>query len=79
MKYIEFGIGNKWILRTEIEPKEGSEYEEKGIIGPIKIQSLYIRIWLGNSVLILDTKEGFKRRKKDKRCFKFIIGICSLE
>lgn len=39
MKYIEFGIGNTWIVRTETEFEDGTEYEQKGIIRPIKCQS----------------------------------------
>lgn len=54
MKYIEFGIGNTWLVRTETESEDGTEYEEKGIIGPIKFHSLYIRIWIGKTVFILD-------------------------
>ena len=33
MKFIEIGIGNTWLVRTETELEDGTEYEEKGIIG----------------------------------------------
>jgi len=36
MNYIEFGLGNTWVI-TELE--NGTEFEEKGIKGPIKFQS----------------------------------------
>lgn len=29
MKYIEFGLGNTWFIRTETELEDGSEFEEK--------------------------------------------------
>lgn len=77
MKFIEFGIGNKWLIRTETELEDGTEYEEKGIKGPIKLYSVYIRIWIGKNVFIADLKEGFKRQKKNRNEFKVIFGIVS--
>ena len=64
LKFIEFGIGNTWFIRTETELEDGTEYEEKGINGPINLNSVYLRIWIGKTVLIADLKEGFKRQKK---------------
>ncbi|MGT2828648.1 DUF3977 family protein [Streptococcus hillyeri] len=78
-KFIEFGIGNRWLVRTEFEHEDGTEYEKKGIVGPIKPKSIYLRLWLGDTVLILDTKEGYQRQKKHKKAFKLIFGICSEE
>jgi hypothetical protein len=46
LKFIEFGIGNNWLIRTETELEDGSEFEEKGIIGPIRLHSTYLRIWI---------------------------------
>ncbi|MFF2876679.1 DUF3977 family protein [Gottfriedia sp. NPDC057991] len=77
MKFIEFGIGNTWLVRTETELEDGTEFEEKGIIGPVKINSLYIRIWLAKTVIIIDSIEGFKRIKKNRHHFKFIFGFSS--
>ncbi|WP_112182680.1 DUF3977 family protein [Paraliobacillus zengyii] len=77
MKFIEFGIGNKWLVRTETELEDGTEYEEKGIKGPINFFSLYLRIWIGTTVVILDLKEGIKRQKKNRKAFKAIFGIVS--
>lgn len=77
MKYIEFGIGNRWLLRTETELADGSEFEGKGIIGPIHFQSCYIRIWIKKTVYILDLKQGFKKVKKNRKEFKVIVGIVS--
>jgi hypothetical protein len=78
MKYIEFGLGNTWVIRTETELENGTEFEEKGIKGPIKFQSLYIRIWIGRTVYIVDLKEGFKRVRKNRSDIKIILGIASL-
>lgn len=77
MKFIEFGIGNTWLIRTETELEDGSEYEEKGIKGPIHFHSIYIRIWIKKNVLIVDLKEGIKLKKKGRNEFKFIFGITS--
>jgi Protein of unknown function (DUF3977) len=77
MKYIEFGVGNTWILRTEIELSNGTEIEKRGIDFPIKFYSVYIRIWIRKTVLILDLKEGFKMYKKNRNEFKIIFGIIS--
>ncbi|WP_059105281.1 DUF3977 family protein [Shouchella shacheensis] len=75
MKYIECGIGNTWLVRTETELEDGKEYEQKGVVGPIKLKSLYIRIWIGYIVLVLDSKEGFKRMRKERKGFKVVLGV----
>ncbi|WP_252503859.1 DUF3977 family protein [Sporosarcina sp. Marseille-Q4943] len=75
MKFIEFGIGNTWLVRTETELEDGTEYEEKGIVGPIKYHSIYLRIWICKTALIFDSKEGFKRSRKRRKAIKLILGI----
>lgn len=77
MKYIEFGIGNKWLLRTETELEDGSEYEEEGLIGPIKLQSVYIRVWIGRRVFVLDSSDGLKLARKKRKAVKVVIGMVS--
>ena len=77
MKYIEIGIGNRWFVRTETENKDGTEFEERGIIKPIYFESLYVRVWFRKTCLIFDTKEGFKKVKKRRIEYKFIVGIVS--
>ena len=78
MKYLEIGIGNTWLVRTEIELNDDYEFEMKGWQGGIYTESFYIRLWLGGKrVFIFDTKEGFKIKKKNKRKFKIIFGIQS--
>ncbi|QIW19307.1 DUF3977 family protein [Bacillus thuringiensis] len=77
MKYIEIGIGNRWFVRTEIENKDGTEFEERGIIKPIYFESLYARIWFWKMCFIFDTKEGFKKVRKSRAEYKFIVEIVS--
>lgn len=77
LKYIEIGIGNKWIVRTETELIDGTEFEEQGIVRPIKLYSVYIRIWIRKTIWIFDFREGLKITKKDRNKFKFIIGMSS--
>ncbi|MBY5035227.1 DUF3977 family protein [Streptococcus gallolyticus] len=76
-KYIEFGLGNRWLVRTEFEEEDGSEWEVKGISGKLKPQSIYLRFWLGKSVYIWDWQEGFKKQVKNRSAMKLIIGIKS--
>ncbi|ETT80034.1 hypothetical protein C173_00175 [Paenibacillus sp. FSL R7-277] len=77
MKYIEFGIGNTWLVRTEIEQPDGTEVEVQGIVRPVIFRSCYIRVWIGRTVWIADSREGFKRGAKATRRFKIILGISS--
>lgn len=76
-KYIEIGIGNTWLVRTEFEMENGDEYEEKGIKGPLNFHSAYIRVWFCKTVIIFDSKEGIKKLRKNSKKFKFILGIVS--
>ncbi|MBZ4222944.1 DUF3977 family protein [Bacillus wiedmannii] len=77
MKYIEIGIGNRGFVRTETENKDGTEFEERGIIKPIYFESLYVRIWFRKTCFIFYTKEGFKKVRKSRDEYKFIVGIVS--
>lgn len=77
MKYIEFGIGNRWLVRTETECDDGTEYEQKGIVRPIRARSVYLRLWVGHEVFILNTKEGVIRMRKKHSAFKALFGIKS--
>ncbi|MCK6350323.1 DUF3977 family protein, partial [Streptococcus agalactiae] len=47
---MEFGYGNTWLLRTEFEASDGTEWEVKGISGDILIKSVYLRVWIGQTV-----------------------------
>lgn len=59
-KYIEIGLGNSLLVRTEYEKDDGTEVEVRGISGAVHPRSIYLRIWLGYTVWILDF--GFQRR-----------------
>lgn len=74
-KYIEIGIGNRWWVRTELEHEDGTETEVKGISGPFRLKSIYLRLWMGRRVFIVDSREGFKRMSKSKRSFKCLLGM----
>jgi hypothetical protein len=77
LKYIEFGLGNCWIVRTETELADGTEFEERGVVGPVKLHSLYIRCWVGRTVWVFDIRSGFKRTRKNRITFKLIFGLSS--
>ncbi|GET68060.1 DUF3977 family protein [Streptococcus dysgalactiae subsp. equisimilis] len=76
-KYIEIGLGNSWLVRTEYEKDNGTEVEVRGISGAVHPRSIYLRIWLGYTVWILDFKEGFKQQTKSRKSFKCVVGIVS--
>lgn len=76
-KFIEFGLGNRWLVRTEFEKDDGTEWEVKGISGKVKPLSIYLRCWLGQTVWIADSRQGFKRQKKSKKRLKLVFGIVS--
>jgi hypothetical protein len=77
-KYIEFGIGNTWCVRTEIEDDDGSETEHRGIEPLSTVEGMYVRLWLGQTVIIVSTNEGVKRMRKGRRAFKLLIGIAGV-
>jgi len=77
MKFVEIGFGNRWFIRTEIEDSNGTEMEFKGVIKPIRPRSIYIRIWIYKQVMIIDSREGLKLKKKSKKGLKIIFGVTS--
>ncbi|MDM5188640.1 DUF3977 family protein [Bacillus sp. DX4.1] len=77
MKYIEIGLGNRWLIRTETEREDRTEFEQKGIVKPIILESVYLRVWIRKTCFILDSKEGFKKTRKRRNKYKFILGIVS--
>jgi hypothetical protein len=74
-KYIEIGVGNTWLIRTEIEHEDGTETEMKGIVKPFKLKSVYLRVWIRRRVLILDLREGVKLQTKRNSNFKILLGF----
>ena len=53
MKYFEIGIGNTWLVRTEIELTDDYEFEVKGLVGGLYFESFYIRLWLGGKQVFI--------------------------
>ena len=77
-KYIEFGIGNTWCVRTEIEDDEGSETEHRGIEHLRRVEGVYVRLRLGQTVIVVSTHEGVKKMRKGRRTFKLVFGIAGV-
>jgi len=75
MIYAEIGIGNGSFLSTEIEVGR-KERRIKGFMVR-RIRSVYLRVWVGRRVLILDTTEGFKTSRKSRSSFKLLLGVVS--
>ncbi len=74
-QYVEVGIGNTWWVRTEVESSDGTESEIQGIRPFSKIQGVYLRLWVGRTVWILSSNEGFKKMSKRRKTFKLLLGV----
>jgi len=74
-KYIEIGFGNTWFVRTEIEDDNGDETEHKGIGRLTRIEGVYLRVWVGQTVFILSSNKGFQKMRKNRKTFKLVLGI----
>jgi hypothetical protein len=72
--FAEMGIGNESFFSTEIEEGE-REYRVPRFVWPEKIAGVYVRIWLGQHVFILSSKEGFVLQKKNRNNFKALLGV----
>lgn len=46
-------------------------------MGPMKIRSFYMRMWIARIVFIADSKDGLKKSQKDGHAFKLLLGIVS--
>lgn len=77
-KYTEIGFGNTWFIRTEFEEPDGTEREIRGFTAPFKLQSVYLRCWIGKKVIILDSKEGLKLSSKNRKSFKLVVGLMGI-
>lgn len=76
--YAEAGIGNPTFFNTEIEHQNGTEERHPGFIVK-KPQSAYMRAWLGKKIYVLDSAEGLKIVPKDRKAFKLLFGINSMD
>ena len=60
---------------VEIEYPDGSEIRQKNSVSADRIQSRYLRLWLGKRVLIVDSQSPhFSLKKKNRRNFKLVLG-----
>lgn len=71
--YTEVGVGNKSFISTEIEMGEG-EYRVRGFVMG-KFVSLYLRVWIGRRVVIVDSREGVKFQSKGRSTVKVLLGV----
>lgn len=71
--FTEIGYGNRHIISTEIEKGQ----QEKRVCGFVRmhITGVYLRVWIGYKVYILSSDNGFETRTKNRRAFKFLLGI----
>lgn len=76
--FAEMGIGNETFFSTEYEEGE-REYRVPTFAVPAKIQEFYVRIWVGANVIVLSTKDGIKRRRKNRKEFKVLLGIGGID
>ncbi len=75
MLYSEIGFGNGPLVSTEIERK-GDEVRVNGwMVGVFR--SIYLRLWLGKTVIVIDSIDGLKVQKKSRNKIKFLFGIVS--
>ena len=72
--FAEAGVGNSTFFSTEIERKE-LEHRVKGFIIPPKIESFYIRVWIGKRVYAFSSNRFFNTTYKGRVKFKLIFGI----
>jgi hypothetical protein len=72
--YAEIGYGNPSFLSTEFEDGE-TEHRVSRFVKPEKVLGYYIRCWIGKTVFIISTNDGFETTKKDRNRFKLLLGV----
>jgi hypothetical protein len=72
--FAEVGFGNETFFSTEIEEGD-SEYRIPRFAKPPKVNSYYLRFWIGKTVFIFSTNNGFEIKKKDRNKIKLLFGI----
>lgn len=73
--FAEIGVGNDSWFSTEFEENGTPEYRVSKFVRPERVGGYYIRIWIAKTVYILSTDQGFQRKTKDRKKFKFLFGI----
>lgn len=74
--FTEVGLGNRWIISTEIESESTEIRVPHAVYG--RTQSIYVRLWIGKRVLIIDSADGIKSQRKDRKGMKVLIGVRSV-
>lgn len=59
----------------EFEYEDGMESEVKGFIRFFIFKLVYVRVWIGIKVMIIDIKEGIKFMNKKVKKVKIIFGF----
>lgn len=77
-QYVEIGIGNTWWVRTEVEHPDGTEDEVRGIRRFHRVEGIYFRFWMGTTVWIFSSNEGWTRTTKNRQAFKIVFGISGI-
>ena len=77
-QYVEFGVGNTWWVRTELEEADGTERELKGVRPFSRVDGLSLRLWIGRTVWIFSSNGGFQKTRKNLPAFKVLFGISGL-
>lgn len=72
--FIELGIGNDWLLSTEIEYSDGSEERIRGLIWPRQLVAPYLRVWIGYVVMGIGSQGLFFTAKR-RWAFKLLLGL----
>ena len=71
--FTEIGFGNDTFVSTEVETGD-VEMRQPGFI-KMKCRGIYLRLWVGHTVWIASTVNGFTRMTKPKKKFKFLLGF----
>jgi len=72
--FTELGYGNSSLVSTEIELPDGREYRQASFVS-MRVEGVYIRIWVGNRGCILSSLNGLRIFRKDRKKIKVLIGI----
>lgn len=72
--FIEWGIGNDWLLSTEIEYSDGSEERIRGLRWPRYLVAPYLRVWIGYVVMGIGRQGVFVTTKR-RWAFKLLVGL----
>jgi|GEM_PF-686193 hypothetical protein len=72
--FIEWGIGNDWLLSSEIEYSDGSEERVRGLVWPEHVVAPYLRVWIGYVVMGIG-RQGVFFTPKRRWAFKLLLGL----